>query len=217
MQNLGIQSRVVLLGALPAVLFSIVLAGYAIATVFTTLEDSHYERGHMIAAQLAPAAENDLILEDVQRLQALMQQLLSIEQELRAVVITDTHGDVLASSGQSIKLIAILRKLGCKFALDDFGSGMSSFMYLKNFAVDYLKIDGSFVKEIHLNTIDYATVQSIHSVAQALNIKTVAEYVENDAILQELVSIGVAYGQGNRLGEPIELKHLIENLSKVES
>jgi len=80
-----------------------------------------------------------------------------------------------------------------------------------------LKIDGSFVKEIHLNTIDYATVQSIHSVAQALNIKTVAEYVENDAILQELVSIGVAYGQGNRLGEPIELKHLIENLSKVES
>ena len=171
----------------------------------------------MIAAQLAPAAENDLILEDVQRLQALTQQLLSIEQELRAVVITDTHGDVLASSGQSIKLIAILRKLGCKFALDDFGSGMSSFMYLKNFAVDYLKIDGSFVKEIHLNTIDYATVQSIHSVAQALNIKTVAEYVENDAILQELVSIGVAYGQGNRLGEPIELKHLIENLSKVES
>lgn len=129
--------------------------------------------------------------------------------------ITETAA--IVNVAQTIKLITTLRKLGCKFALDDFGSGMSSFMYLKKFAVDYLKIDGSFVKEIHLNTIDYATVQSIHSVAQALNIKTVAEYVENDAILQELVSIGVAYGQGNRLGEPIELKHLIENLSKVES
>ncbi len=60
-------------------------------------------------------------------------------------------------------------------------------------------------------------MQSIHSVAQALNIKTVAEYVESDAILQELITIGVGYGQGNRLGEPVELKHLIENLSKVES
>ncbi len=102
MKNLGIKSRVVLLGTVPAILFSIVLAGYAISTVFTTLEDSHFERGRMIAAQLAPAAENDLILEDAPRLQTLTQQLLSIEQALRAVVITDANGHVLASSGQAI-------------------------------------------------------------------------------------------------------------------
>lgn len=135
----------------------------------------------------------------------------------RAICFEITETAAIVNVAQTIKLITTLKKLGCKFALDDFGSGMSSFMYLKKFAVDYLKIDGSFVKEIHLNTIDYATVQSIHSVAQALNIKTVAEYVESDAILHELITIGVDYGQGNRLGEPIELKHLIENLSKVES
>ncbi len=135
----------------------------------------------------------------------------------KAICFEITETAAIVNVAQTIKLITTLKKLGCKFALDDFGSGMSSFAYLKKFAVDFLKIDGSFVKEIHINTIDYATVQSIHSVAQALNIKTVAEYVENDAILQELMTIGVAYGQGNRLGEPIELKHLIENLSKVES
>jgi diguanylate cyclase (GGDEF)-like protein len=135
----------------------------------------------------------------------------------KAICFEITETAAIVNVAQTIKLITTLKKLGCQFALDDFGSGMSSFMYLKKFAVDYLKIDGSFVKEIHINTIDYATVQSIHSVAQALNIKTVAEYVENDAVLQELMTIGVDYGQGNRLGKPIELKHLIDNLSKVES
>ncbi len=135
----------------------------------------------------------------------------------KAICFEITETAAIVNVAQTIKLISTLKNLGCKFALDDFGSGMSSFMYLKRFAVDYLKIDGSFVKEIHLNTIDYATVKSIHSVAQALNIKTVAEYVESDAILYELREIGVTYGQGNRLGVPIELKHLIENLSKVES
>lgn len=135
----------------------------------------------------------------------------------KAICFEITETAAIVNVAQTIKLITTLKKLGCQFALDDFGSGMSSFMYLKKFAVDFLKIDGSFVKEIHINTIDYATVQSIHSVAQALNIKTVAEYVENDAILQKLITIGVGFGQGNRLGEPIELKNLIENLSKVES
>ncbi len=135
----------------------------------------------------------------------------------KAICFEITETAAIVSHMQTIHLITTLKKLGCKFALDDFGSGMSSFTYLKKFAVDYLKIDGSFVKEMHLNAVDYATVQSIHSVAQALNMKTVAEYVENDAILHQLRTIGVAYGQGNRLGKPIELKHLIENLSKVES
>jgi len=93
---------------------------------------------------------------------------------------------------------------------------MSSFMYLKNFEVDYLKIDGSFVKEMHINKIDHAMVRSIHSVAEALNIKTVAEFVENDEILKELKLIGVHYGQGIGLGRPIELKYLIDNFSQVK-
>lgn len=129
--------------------------------------------------------------------------------------ITETAA--IVNLKNTINLFAALRKLGCTFALDDFGSGMSSFMYLKNFDVDYLKIDGSFVKEMDINKIDHAMVRSIHSVAEAMNIKTVAEFVESDAILKELKSIGVYYGQGLYLGAPIPIKKLIENLSVLNT
>lgn len=125
--------------------------------------------------------------------------------------ITETAA--IVNLKNTISLFSALRKLGCSFALDDFGSGMSSFMYLKNFEVDYLKIDGSFVKDMDTNKIDHAMVRSIHSVAEAMNIKTVAEFVENKAILKELKNIGVHYGQGLYLGEPIPIKKLIENFS----
>ena len=125
--------------------------------------------------------------------------------------ITETAA--IVNLKNTIHLFAALRKLGCTFALDDFGSGMSSFMYLKNFDVDYLKIDGSFVKEMDINKIDHAMVRSIHSVAEAMNIKTVAEFVESDAILRELKNIGVHYGQGMFLGAPVPIKNLINNLS----
>ena len=125
--------------------------------------------------------------------------------------ITETAA--IVNLKNTIHLFAALRKLGCTFALDDFGSGMSSFMYLKNFDVDYLKIDGSFVKEMDINKIDHAMVRSIHSVAEAMNIKTVAEFVESDAILRELKNIGVHYGQGVFLGAPVPIKNLINNLS----
>ena len=117
----------------------------------------------------------------------------------------------------TIQLFTSLRKLGCSFALDDFGSGMSSFMYLKNFEVDYLKIDGSFVKDMHTNKIDHAMVRSIHSVAEAMNIQTVAEFVENDAILKELKLIGIHYGQGLHLGAPVPMKQLIDNFSVLNT
>lgn len=117
----------------------------------------------------------------------------------------------------TIQLFTSLRKMGCSFALDDFGSGMSSFMYLKNFEVDYLKIDGSFVKDMHTNKIDHAMVRSIHSVAEAMNIQTVAEFVENDAILKELKLIGIHYGQGLHLGAPVPMKQLIDNFSVLNS
>ncbi len=129
--------------------------------------------------------------------------------------ITETAA--IVNLKNTISLFTALRALGCSFALDDFGSGMSSFTYLKNFDVDYLKIDGSFVKEMHLNRIDHAMVSSIHSVAEAMNIKTVAEFVENEIILNELKAIGVHYGQGLFLGHPIAVKTLIDNFSVFTS
>jgi EAL domain-containing protein (putative c-di-GMP-specific phosphodiesterase class I) len=135
----------------------------------------------------------------------------SIPPESICFEITETAA--IVNLKNTILLFSALRKLGCSFALDDFGSGMSSFTYLKNFDVDYLKIDGTFVKEMHINKIDHAMVRSIHSVAEAMNIKTVAEFVENEDILRELKNIGVHYGQGLYLGAPVTVKGLIEKYS----
>ncbi|MBC7755512.1 MAG: EAL domain-containing protein [Bdellovibrio sp.] len=135
----------------------------------------------------------------------------------QAICFEITETAAIVNLKNTINLFAALRKIGCTFALDDFGSGMSSFMYLKNFDVDYLKIDGSFVKEMDSNKIDHAMVRSIHSVAEAMNIKTVAEFVESEAILKELKNIGVHYGQGLFLGAPIPIKKLLENFSLLNS
>lgn len=130
-----------------------------------------------------------------------------------AICFEITETAAIVNLNNTIHLIKALKKLGCQFALDDFGSGMSSFMYLKSLGVDFLKIDGSFVKEMHINKIDHAMVRSIHSVAESMGIQTVAEFVENKAILTELEKIGVHFGQGFYLGKPIELKRLVNSFS----
>jgi diguanylate cyclase (GGDEF)-like protein/PAS domain S-box-containing protein len=95
-----------------------------------------------------------------------------------------------------------LKRLGCRFALDDFGSGLSSFSYLKNLPVDYLKIDGSFVKDMETDAVDCAMVNSIHQLGSVIGTKTIAEFVENDGILGKLAEIGVDYAQGYGIARP---------------
>ena len=99
-------------------------------------------------------------------------------------------------------LISQLKDLGCSIALDDFGSGMSSLNYLKNLSIDYLKIDGSFVTNIANDEVDYATVECFNHISKIMNIKTIAEFVENNVILQNLQKIGVDYAQGYGIERP---------------
>jgi len=114
--------------------------------------------------------------------------------------ITETAA--IASYSQANRFINALKELGCKFALDDFGTGLSSFGYLKHFPVDFLKIDGSFVKEILHDPIDREMVRSINEIGHLTGKKTIAEFAENEEIITMLRGMGVDYAQGYGVSEP---------------
>jgi Amt family ammonium transporter len=110
-------------------------------------------------------------------------------------------------------LIDDLKKMGCRFALDDFGSGLSSFAYLQSLAVDYLKIDGAFVRDMVQNPVDAAMVEAIAKVARIMGIRTVAEFVEDRATADALRALGVDYGQGHFYATAQPLTVLCEELA----
>ena len=121
--------------------------------------------------------------------------------------ITETAA--IASLGAAERLINELRALGCQIALDDFGSGLSSFGYLKNLPVDYLKIDGVFVRDLLTDAVDFALVRAINEVGKTLGKATVAEFVENDEVRARLAELGVDFVQGYGIGRPRPLNDLI--------
>ena len=122
--------------------------------------------------------------------------------------ITETA--TISNLSKADRFIASLKQYGCRFALDDFGSGLSSFGYLKHLLVDYLKIDGMFVKDIVVDPIDHAMVKSINEIGQVMGMKTIAEFVENDEIKGMLREIGVNYAQGYAMGKPRLLLDIIK-------
>lgn len=114
--------------------------------------------------------------------------------------ITETLA--IANLQKAADLILKLKKMGCHFALDDFGSGMSSFSYLKHLPVDYLKIDGNFVKESPTDAVLCAMLQSINNIGHIMGLKTIAEYVENTAVLEKVRALGIDYAQGYAISRP---------------
>ena len=122
-----------------------------------------------------------------------------------------TESQAIMDFDQTILFMNKFKALGCRFSLDDFGSGFSSYSYIKRLPIDQLKIDGSFVENIETDNIDYTMVKSFHDIAKAVNIKTVAEYVENENIKNILSGIGIDYVQGYLIAKPALLVDLVDN------
>ncbi len=121
--------------------------------------------------------------------------------------ITETA--TITNMATADRFIHELKELGCTFALDDFGSGFSSFGYLKDMPVDFLKIDGSFVKDMDTNPVNRAMVEAINNLGHIMGIKTIAEFVHNDDIVQKLKGFGVDYAQGFHISRPKPLGTLL--------
>ncbi|MFT5580230.1 MAG: EAL domain-containing protein (putative c-di-GMP-specific phosphodiesterase class I) [Paraglaciecola psychrophila] len=140
--------------------------------------------------------------------QAVIDQLdyYNIPPEKICFEITETAA--ISNLSEATVFIQMMQEKGCLFALDDFGTGFSSFAYLKYLPVDYLKIDGVFVKGIVDDPIDYAMVKSIHEVGQIMGKKTVAEFVENPEIESKLKEIGIHYSQGYGIAKPCPIDEL---------
>ncbi|WP_295801602.1 EAL domain-containing protein [uncultured Microbulbifer sp.] len=132
--------------------------------------------------------------------------------EKLGIEITETA--MVNQMDSASQFVARLRELGCTVALDDFGNGLSSFNYLKAFAIDYIKIDGSFVREVESNFVDLMIVESINQVAHRLKARTIAEFVEDEATAERLNRIGVDLVQGYYIGRPVPLEQVLAEAAR---
>ena len=144
-----------------------------------------------------------------------------IDDEIREAVIPTTalafevtESAAVSNLGKAQQFIDGLRERGCSVGLDDFGAGLSSFAYLKNFAVDTLKIDGSFIRDITDNRISESMVAAITQVAKVMDLVTVAEYVETEKTRKLISELGVDFAQGHAIGKPVPLEDVLEQLNQ---
>jgi diguanylate cyclase (GGDEF)-like protein/PAS domain S-box-containing protein len=123
-----------------------------------------------------------------------------------AICFEITETAAISNLSRVIHFMQALKKLGCKFSLDDFGSGLSSFTYLKNLPVDYLKIDGQFIRNVAEDSVDESMVRAINEVGRAMGIETIAERVETRQVLDKLGDLGVAFAQGYFIARPTSVQ-----------
>ncbi len=179
---------------------------WVIRTVFSGLRDPHWvpPPGH-VSINLSGQS-----LGDRQFLDYVEQQVEHWSAPLDRICFEITETAAISNLSHAKRFFSALKPHGCRFALDDFGSGLSSFAYLKTLPVDFLKIDGGFVKDMMRDPIDHAMVEAIHRIGHVMGIKTIAESVENENILARLKAIGVNYAQGYAVGRPRPLGQIAQ-------
>lgn len=158
--------------------------------------DSHQRHPAQYAINLSGTSLGDDALHDY-----IVEQFSQYDIAPEQICFEITETAAIGNLPKAQDFMHKLKRLGCCFSLDDFGSGLSSFAYLKALPVDFLKIDGIFVRDLATNAINRAMVKAINEVGHVMGIRTVAEYVENDLILAQVRDIGVDYAQGYAVGQ----------------
>lgn len=166
------------------------------------------ESGFIDRLELCSVNMSGLSLSDENMLDFISEQFLKWQIPTHKICFEITETAAISNLSFAKHFIETLRTKGCLFSLDDFGSGLSSFAYLKNLPVDFLKIDGLFVKDILEDKIDWTMVKAINEVGHVMNKKTIAEFVENQQIFDLLTTLGVNYAQGYGIAKPVPLKQL---------
>jgi Amt family ammonium transporter len=141
-------------------------------------------------------------LNDARFLEFMLERLNESRLPKNVLCFEVTETAAIANLSHVIHCMKTLRAQGCLFALDDFGSGVSSLTYLKNLPVDFLKIDGSFVRNVIRDSADHTVVEAIANMARALNVKTIAERVESSEVMKRLGQLGICYAQGYHIAPP---------------
>ena len=165
---------------------------------------AHVDNLHLCAINLS-----GLSLGDDAFLQFVVKQLEHYRLPTGKICFEITETAAISNLINATTFISTLKKAGCLFALDDFGSGLSSFAYLKNLPVDFLKIDGIFVKDMMQDPIDLAMVKSINEIGKVMGKQTIAEFVEDAEIMEKLREIGVDCAQGYHLGKPAPIAEML--------
>jgi diguanylate cyclase (GGDEF)-like protein/PAS domain S-box-containing protein len=202
----GTISPTVFLAAAERYNLSVALDRWVISTAFEWLTDQTHHLDHIHLCSINLSGHS---LGDSEFLEFVIGQFSDKGVPPEKVCFEITETAAIANFDSATRLINTLRARGCRFALDDFGSGLSSFAYLKNLPVDFLKIDGMFVKDIVDDPIALAMVKSINEIGQVMGKQTIAEFVENDAILERLREISIDYAQGFGVGRPRPLAEMM--------
>ncbi len=147
-------------------------------------------------------------LSDEKFLDYIAERIGAAELPERALCIEITETSAIASIQEVAAFMHRLRELGCIFALDDFGSGLSSFTYIKTLPLDFIKIDGAFISNVTHDLMDQSLVSAISQIGRSLGVYTVAERVESPDVLETLISIGIEYAQGYLFAEPRPIEEL---------
>jgi len=181
----------------------------AIAAVAQLKTRLQYPTDQMFTINLSGQSVCDPALADF-----IISTLRRFEVDPQSICFEVTETVAIANFSTANEFINNLRGLGCRFALDDFGSGLSSFGYLKRLPLDFLKIDGLFVRDMLDDPVDLAMVRTINDVAKVLKLQTIAEWVEDEATLNSLKSIGIDYAQGFHISRPVMVSEILSEQHK---